>query len=171
MARVSDVLVIVSLPPRDQYDITAPEVIEVVVPGAALTSGQKVHAAPPAVVQPSAPTAVVTSRVVEERVELGLLSERELGSPNATELVISLQGATWADAAEWANGSHARAVIDGLRCGGVEPGGWDAVVAPRLEPEDLSLLDGISLAISLRQFATYELRSPELLRVTLPAEP
>ena len=169
VARVSDVLVIVSLPPRDQYDITAPEVIEVIVPGAALTSGQMVHAAPPAVVQPSAPTAAVTSRVVEERVELGMLSERALGSPNATELVISLQGATWADAAEWANGSHARAVIDGLRCGGVEPSGWDAVVAPRLEPEDLTLLDGISLAILLRQFATYELRSPELLSVTLPA--
>ena len=165
VARVSDVLVIVSLPPRDQYDITAPEVIEVIVPGAALTSGQKVHTAPPAVVQPSVPTAAVTSGVVA----LGTLSEQELGSPNATELIISLQGATWADAAEWANGTHARAVIDGLRCGGPELSGWDAVVAPRLEPEDLRLLDGISLAISLRQFATYELRSPELLRVTLPA--
>ena len=76
----------------------------------------------------------------------------------------SSRHARLADAVGWAldpgrglprmrNGSHARAVIDGLRCGGVEPSGWDAVVAPRLEPEDLTLLDGISLAISSARLA------------------
>lgn len=98
------------------------------MPAVALTAHQAVLAQPHILVPPSVPTAMVTAAFVA----LGSLDEGMLRSPNASELIISLQGATWAHAAEWINGTHARSVLEGLRCGAAEHSGWDAVVAPRL---------------------------------------
>ena len=168
VSRLSDTLVSVALPPLDTYDIASPETLTLTVPGAALASGQRLLAAPPVVVPPSPVAAQVTASFVAT----GQLTEAMLASVNASELIVTLHGATLADAPDWANGSHARAIIDGLRCGSgaAEPHGWDAVAASRLQQEDVTRLDGITLGISLRQLATYGLRAPETLTLTIPPQ-
>ena len=67
----------------------------------------------------------------------------------------------------------AQALIDGLSSATDvtdAPRGWNAVVKPQLHVTDVSLVDNVTLTITLGQFASYAIDEPETLTLVLPPQ-
>ena len=61
-------------------------------------------------------------------------------------------------------------MLRGLNSAQSEETGWNAVLTPSLQYNDLSYVDGRSVALSLPPFPAYDLLKAETISVNLPPE-
>lgn len=164
--RNSSTVTTVMLPPAPSYDITMPETMEVLVPAAAVTSGQAISAQPPLVISPSSPQVVLGGSFLTP----SGLTELAISTPVELELVISLLGATWLEPPAWSNPTNQQLILEGIRS--LQPellSGWESAVRPSLFAEDVQYVDGTTLTVRIRQVATYSILRAETIRIEVPA--
>ena len=161
---------LLDVPATAEYSILAPETIFVRIPPVAVASAATLLASPPLVVHATPGEGTFGGTLAASpRMET-------LQAASGGTLLIELSGDTWAPSVGLADldataGRLGRELLAGLVSAQSEPGGWNAVVQPRLDPARVSQLDARTLQIELPQLARYAISEPETISLPRPAPP
>ena len=158
---------LLDVPATEAYGILAPETIFVRIPPVAVASAATLLASPPLVVYATPGEGTFGGTLAASP-----LMETVQAASGGT-LLIELSGDTWAPSVGLADlddtaGRLGRELLAGLVSAQSEPGGWNAVVQPRLDPARVSQLDATTLQIELPQLARYAISEPETISFAAP---
>ena len=161
VSRVDDETVELIIPQAAAYDIYAPEVIDAVVPATAVLSRQQPTLTAPLTILASAGRASLIGGLVA-RPEEGALQ-----AAGGTYYNVTLTADSWVATSR---DSRLAALVAGMASEQPdEPAGWNAIVRPQLQKDDLLRADDRTLTWRLPPRADYALAAPETVAVTLPA--
>ena len=150
------------MPPQLGYDVESPERLSVKLPREALRSRRRLTVNQTALVEAAGGEVAVSGTFVRN------LREAALQSPRSYELVLTLAAEAWDEAIGHDGAESSTALLAAVHSDQDEPGGWNAVVQPALQPRHIVRLDDVTLILTLESFADYQISMPETLRLVLP---
>ena len=165
--RLSDTEVVLTLPPLPQYAVREPETIIVTIPAVAVSSKQRLVAAPAqGIVVRAVPSTVLLGGSLYPTVE-----EAQLRALEGNTLVITLVGDAFLPTVTLPGGASTD-LLQGIQSARNESDtSWNRIVRPALSYSDIywSATNASSLVVRLPQFYQYQVTQPETIQVTIPA--
>ena len=176
VTRVDESTISIRIPRDVGYDTHAPETVAVSLPGSVLTSRQRTVVAPAFILYAMRGTVRLGGTL------LAYNSEGWLRSARGLTLELTLEGDRWSP--ELNIGERGRELVlellRGLRAktkyaagqalASTEPRGWDTVVQPQLKAHHVVRVDDTTVRVLIPQAANYDIREPEDVRLTVPAD-
>ena len=152
--RESDILLVVNVPFRSAFDVTAPEVLSLSVPNGAVRSRQGARAGIGLQVFPSPGSVVISDADSPDALYLYLDKSEEAvrSSSQRIALQLALSGDAWDDAVALASNAS-MLLIQGFTCASKQASGWNAIVRRTLDYTALELLDERTLRLTIPQSA------------------
>ena len=155
--RIDETRIRISIPPCINYDIRAPQSVQLVIPPSALQSGVELTSSNTIEIRSVAGIATLSGT---------LLNATEADVNAGASLIITLGNDVWT--ADIGTLSLATTeLLRSLTSTGAEPSGWSAVIAKALTHEHVNRIDDKSVRIDV-QHAGYDLQAPELINLVVP---
>ena len=145
------------------YEISSPETIQLTIPAEALLSRTPIPLATTLVVNASAGSLQLGGSLAANA------TEADLRDAMPRELELRLSGDVWQPRLGQRGYGPTDELLAGLVPTDAQPGGWAAVVQPRLSPSSLRRLDDHTVRLTLPQLASYAIDRPETIHVSVAA--